>query len=66
MLFVLYEVLSIVTFYIVDAQNDWESTKVKQYRANYIKGCNKKEMEPTKSLQNASLSACGYFAIFVA
>lgn len=64
-LFVIFEIVSIITFIKVDADNEWDSAKVKEYRANYKKGCNNEEMEPVKSLQNASLNGCGYFTAYV-
>lgn len=64
MLFILYEIASIIIFVQVNDRYTEDSANVILWKKNYKDGgCG--ELEMTYSLQNACLNGCGYQAFFV-
>lgn len=64
-MFMLFELISIVTFVIIDNRLRPDSEQVITWKKNFKQGCHK-ELEMTYSLQNGSINGCGYMAVFTA
>ena len=61
--FIVFEVLSVVTFVKINKQNSPDKPHVQKWLENYKKGCGK-SLDMTYALQNASLNGCGYLTVW--